>query len=145
MRGHAKTVTGGRAQAFALAILRVCVGVYMFFFGLEKAFWLLDSTPLTTQLTSWLVEAPAPSRWYLERIIPGAPLFARAVPLGAMVGGIALALGAWTRIAATVSLVAVLSLQLGAGSMFRYAYLTDASGPPLVGSARRTRNSYVWP
>jgi hypothetical protein len=27
----------------------------------------------------------------------------------------------------------ILSLQLGAGSMFRYAYLTDASGLPLVG------------
>ncbi len=69
----------------------------------------------------------------LERIIPGAPVVARAVPLGAMVGGIALALGLWTRIAAAVSLVVVLSLQLGAGSMFRYAYLMDASGLPLVG------------
>ena len=28
----------------------------------------------------------------------------------------------------------VLSLQLGAGAMFRYAYLMDASGLPLVGA-----------
>ena len=35
------------------------------------------------------------------------------VPLAAMLGGLALALGFWTRIAAAVSLVVVLSLQLG--------------------------------
>ena len=124
---------GGRAQAAALVVLRVLLGVFMFFFGLDKASWLLDATPLTTQLSSWLLEAPPASRWYLERMIPGAPVFARAVPLGAMLGGLALALGIWTRIAAAMSLVVVLSLQLGAGSMFRYAYLMDASGLPLVG------------
>ena len=124
----------GRARPVGrLVLLRVLLGVFMFFFGLDKASWLLDATPLATQLSSWLLDAPPASRWYLERIIPGAPVFARAVPLGAMLGGIALALGFWTRIAAAVSLVVVLSLQLGAGSMFRYAYLMDASGLPLVG------------
>jgi len=126
--------TGSRAQAVALVLLRISIGVFMFFFGLEKAGWLVDATPLTTQLSTWLASAPPASRWYLERVIPGAPVFARAVPLGAMVSGIALTLGFWTRIAAAVSLVVVLSLQFGAGSMFRYAYLTDASGLPLVGS-----------
>jgi uncharacterized membrane protein YphA (DoxX/SURF4 family) len=124
---------GGRAQTVALVLLRVCLGVYMFFFGLDKAAWLLDATPLATQLASWLLDAPPASRWYLERMIPGAPGFARAVPLGAMVGGIALALGFWTRIAAAMSLVVVLSLQLGAGSMFQYAYLMNPGGLPLVG------------
>src|SRR5688572_10897439 len=98
---------GGRAQAAALVVLRVLLGVFMFFFGLDKASWLLDATPLSTQLSSWLLEAPPASRWYLERIIPGAPVFARAVPLGAMLGGVALALGIWTRIAAAMSLVVV--------------------------------------
>jgi uncharacterized membrane protein YphA (DoxX/SURF4 family) len=125
---------GGRAQVAALLLLRVCVGVFMLFFGLDKAAWLFDATPFNTQLASWLPDAPAASRWYLERIVPGAPVLARAVPLGAMIGGIALVLGVWTRIAAAVSLVVVLSLQLGAGSMFRYAYLMDGSGLPLVGS-----------
>lgn len=123
----------GPAQTFALAVLRILLGVFMFFFGLSKASWLIDATPLATQLSSWLLDAAPASRWYLERIIPGAPVFARAVPLGAMLGGIGLALGFWTRIAAAMSLVVVLSLQLGAGSMFRYGYLTDASGLPLVG------------
>jgi uncharacterized membrane protein YphA (DoxX/SURF4 family) len=125
--------TGGRGQAAALVLLRLFVGVFMFFFGLDKASWLLDATPLATQLSLWLLEAQPMSRWYLDRIIPGAPVFARVVPMAAMLGGIALAFGFWARIAAAVSLVVVLSLQLAAGSMFRYAYLTDASGLPLVG------------
>jgi len=123
-----------RAQTVALATLRICVGIFMFFFGLERASWLLDASPVATQLSAWLLEAPSVSRWYLERIIPGAPVFARAVPLGAMAAGFALVLGFWTRIAAALSLVVVLSLQLGAGSMFRYAYLTDASGLLLLGA-----------
>lgn len=123
----------GRPQIVALVLLRIALGVFMFFFGLERASWLLDATPLATQLAAWLPDAPPASRWYLERMIPGAPVFARLVPLGTMMGGIALALGLWTRIAAAISLVLVLSLQVGAGSMFRYAYLMDANGLPLVG------------
>src|SRR5689334_14388852 len=107
----------GRAQRVALAMLRVCLGVFMCLFGFERASWLLDATPLSTQLASWLVDAAPVSRWYLERLIPGAPVFARLVPLGAMISGLALTLGFWTRIAAAISLVVVLSLQLGAGSM----------------------------
>src|SRR5688572_441164 len=126
--------TSSRAQAAALVLLRVLLGVFMFFFGLDKVSWLLDATPLAAQLSTWLLDAPPASRWYLERIIPGAPVFARAVPLSAMLSGLALVAGFWTRMAALLSLVAVQSLQLGAGSMFRYAYLTDASGLPLVGS-----------
>jgi uncharacterized membrane protein YphA (DoxX/SURF4 family) len=124
---------GSRAPIAALLLLRVLLGVFMFFFGFDKASWLIDAAPFAAQLASWLPDAPPASRWYLERLIPGAPVLARAVPLGAMVGGIALALGFWTRIAAAISLVIVLSLQLGAGAMFRYTYLMDASGLPLVG------------
>ena len=129
--GH--KATSGRPQLIALLLLRVALGVFMFFFGLQRASWLLDATPLVTQLAAWLPDAPPASRWYLERMIPGAPVFARLVPLGTMMSGIALALGLWTRFAAAISLVLVLSLQLGAGSMFRYAYLTDANGLPLIG------------
>jgi uncharacterized membrane protein YphA (DoxX/SURF4 family) len=115
-------------------IVRMCAGVSVFFFGFERASWVLDSTPLATQLSSWLTEATPVSRWYLERIIPGAPVFARLIPLGSMLGGLALAVGFWTRMAAGLSLLMILSLQLAAASMFRYEYLTDGSGLPLVGA-----------
>ena len=125
---------GGRAQNAALVLLRVLVGVFMFFFGFDKVRWLLDATPLAGQLSSWLVDAPPASRWFLERLIPGAPVFARAVPLAAMLAGAALVVGFWARHAAALSLLVVLSLQVAEGSMFRYTYLTDASGLPLIGS-----------
>ena len=131
-RPNQKPASGG-APVVALVLLRLFIGVFMFFFGFEKAPWLLDATPLTAQLSSWLVDASPVSRWYLERLIPGAPAFARVLPLAAMGAGIALTVGSWTRMAATVSLLAVVSLQLAAGSMFRYDYLTDASGLPLAG------------
>ena len=124
---------GGRAHGVALLLLRVCLGVFMFFYGFEKAAWLLDATPITVQLSTWAADAAPISRWYLERVIPGAPVFARMVPAGSMASGIALAFGVWTRMAAAVALVMVLSLQFGAGSMFRYSYLADAGGLPLVG------------
>ena len=131
---HGEVHPAGRTQRAALVLLRIFIGVYMFFFGFEKASWLLDATPLTVQLSGWLLNAPPATRWYLDRVIPGAPVFARIMPLGAMIGGLALTIGFWTRIAAAVSLVVVLSLQFAAGAMFRYAYLTDASGLPLVGA-----------
>jgi len=127
--------SGGRkGQSAGLLIIRICAGTFMVFFGIEKSAWLLDSTPLATQLSSWLQDAPAFSRWYLERLIPGAPVFARALPVGCLCGGLALALGLWTRMAAALSLLMVLSLQLAAGSMFEFGYLGDAGGLLLVGA-----------
>jgi uncharacterized membrane protein YphA (DoxX/SURF4 family) len=125
---------GGKGQAASLTIVRICVGMFIFFFGFDKASWLLDSTPLLTQLSSWLTDAPPISRWYLERMMPGAPVFARLLPSGLMLGGFALVLGFWTRMAAALALLMVLSLQLAAGSMFRYQYLSDPGGLPVVGA-----------
>lgn len=124
---------GTRAQGIALLLLRLCLGIFMFFFGFDKASWLFDATPIAAQLSAWAADAPTASRWYLERVIPGAPVFARMVPLGSMGSGVAIAFGIWTRIASAVALVMVLSLQFAAGSMFAFSYLTDASGLPLVG------------
>ena len=125
---------GRKSQAAGLVVVRISAGIFIFFSGLEKASWMLDSTPLATQLSSWLTDAPPVSRWYLERLMPGVPVFARLLPVGAMVGGSALVLGFWTRMAAAVSLLMVLSFQVAAGSMFRYTYLTDVNGLPLAGA-----------
>ena len=125
---------GAKGQAAGLLIVRVCAGTFMVFFGLDKAGWLLDSRPLEAQLTLWLADAVPASRWYLERVLPGAPVFARVVPTASMIAGTALTVGFWTRMAAAVCLVTMLNLQLAAGAMFRYSYLSDAGGLPLVGA-----------
>jgi uncharacterized membrane protein YphA (DoxX/SURF4 family) len=122
------------AQSFGLVVLRLTLGVFMVWFGFDRASWLLDAGPIASQLSAWLAEATPVSRWYLERIIPGAPVFARIVPLASLVAGVALAFGLWTRLAAIVSLCAVLSLQLGEGAMFRLSYLGDPDGLLPIGA-----------
>jgi uncharacterized membrane protein YphA (DoxX/SURF4 family) len=123
-----------RLQAAGLLVIRVAVGVYLFFVGLSKASWLLDSTPWANQLSQWLTDATPINRWYLDRIMPGAPIFARIIPLAEVIGGLALAVGFWTRLAASLCLVMVLNVQLAAAAMFKYSYLADAAGLPLVGA-----------
>jgi uncharacterized membrane protein YphA (DoxX/SURF4 family) len=123
-----------RMQAVGLLVIRVTVGVYLFFVGVGKVSWLLDSTPWANQLSQWLTDATPISRWYLDRIMPGAPVFARVIPLAEMIGGLALAVGFWTRIAASLCLVMVLNVQLAGAAMFKYSYLGDGAGLPLVGA-----------
>jgi uncharacterized membrane protein YphA (DoxX/SURF4 family) len=125
---------GQKGQAVGLMLVRISVGVYLFFLGLNKASWLLDSTPLANQLSAWFAQATPASRWYLERIMPGIPLFARLIPLGEMAGGLALIFGFWTRLAAGMSFLMVLNFQLAGEAMLEYGYLTEAKGLPLLGA-----------
>ena len=132
--GVPKSVGSTRAQAAGLVLVRLTAGIYLFFVGLRKVSWLLDSTPLATQLSLWLSQATPLSRWYLERLMPGEPVFARLVPLGEMIGGLALCLGFWTRLAAGLAFLMVVNFQLAAGAMFHYTYLSDATGLPFLGA-----------
>jgi|HubBroStandDraft_6_1064221.scaffolds.fasta_scaffold852143_2 uncharacterized membrane protein YphA (DoxX/SURF4 family) len=132
--GSPKSGRSEEALAGGLMIVRVTAGIYLFFVGLHKISWLLDSTPLVNQLSSWLSESTPINRWYLERLMPGTPLFARLVPLGEMLGGLALLAGFWTRMAAGCAFLMVLNFQLAQGVMFHYAYLTDATGLPYIGA-----------
>ena len=123
-----------KAQAAGLMLVRITAGIFVFFMGVGKVRWLLDSTPLANQLSIWSAQATPLSRWYLERILPGTPVFARLVPLGEIAGGLALVMGFWTRLVAGAMFLMILNFQVAAGAMFTYAYLTDANGLPLLGS-----------
>ena len=125
---------GSRPQAAGLTLIRITAGIYLFFMGVGKVHWLLDSTPLASQLALWSAQATPISHWYLERITPGIPVFARLVPLGVMIGGLALTVGFWTRLVAGAMFLMVLNAQVAAGAIFHYAYLTNANGLPLLGS-----------
>ncbi|MCM3878733.1 MAG: DoxX family membrane protein [Vicinamibacterales bacterium] len=125
---------GQKGQAIGLVLVRISLGVYLFCTGASKISWLLDSTHLTSQFGQWLSDATPMSRWYLDRMMPGAPIFARIIPVAEMAGGLGLALGAWPRLAAALCLVVVLNLQVAAAAMFRLSYLTDATGLPIVGA-----------
>jgi uncharacterized membrane protein YphA (DoxX/SURF4 family) len=124
-------------QGTGLAVLRVFLGVFFIFMGLAKYQWFFDSSILAGQLNGWL-EAAAPgsvSRWYLERLaVPGTAAFARLVPLGELVSGVALVLGFWTPVFAFIAFLMVLNFAVASGVIFTYAYLTNGYGLPVLGS-----------
>ena len=74
------------------------------------------------------------ARWYLDTIaIPGAPVYARVVLLAELAAGAALVLGMLVRLAAALALVMVVNFHVASDVIFRYSYLTNAYGPPVLG------------
>ncbi len=131
-----RTSGGGTSpQARGLAILRILIGVFFIAEALGKLEWLLDSGPLSRQLTGWLEDATPWSRWYLERFaIPGTPLLARLVMLGELSAGLALTLGFWTRLAAFLAFLMVMNFHFASSAIFELSFLSDGYGLPVVGS-----------
>jgi uncharacterized membrane protein YphA (DoxX/SURF4 family) len=117
-----------------LALLRICLGVFFVFEALGKLSWLTKSAPLIAQLQDWSATAPAWSQWYVQTIaLPGAPYFARLVMLGELTAGLALLVGVWTRTAALLAFLMVLNFHIASGAIFKYAFLTNGYGLPVLG------------
>ena len=124
----------GNPQARGLAVLRLLLGVFFIFEALGKRAWLFDTGPLATTLQTWLQGAGPYSRWYIETIcLPGLAIFARLVPLGEAVAGLALVTGTSTRLAAVMALLMVLNFHVASGAIFKYAFLTNGFGLPVLG------------
>ncbi len=124
-------------QGTGLTIIRIALGVFFLFEGLNKYQWLMDSSILAGRFSHWLADAAAgsPSRWYLEHVaIPGTVVFARLVPLGEIAAGVALIAGIWTPLAAFLAFVMVLNIHVASGALFTYAMLTNGYGLPVLGS-----------
>ena len=124
-------------QGTGLAILRVCIGVFFVFESFLKIRWLTDPSILAGQFTTFS-SAAAPgsiAAWYLHRIaLPGVAVFARLVPLGEFVTGVALVLGFWTPLFAFIGFFMALNFQIASGALFRYSFLTSGYGLPVLGS-----------
>lgn len=124
----------GNPQARGLAVLRVLLGAFFVFEALGKRAWLLDTAPLNSMLHNWLQDAGPTSRWYLETVcLPGVAVFARVVPLGEAAAGLALLTGTYTRLAAFMALLMVLNFHVASGAIFKYAFLTNGFGLPVLG------------
>src|SRR5262249_36245884 len=107
-----------------LTILRVSIGVFFIFEGLGKIRWLMNSSILAAQLADWSQTAPSGSimQGYLQRIaVPGVGIFARLVPLGELLSGLALVLGVWTPLAAFIAFFMALNFQIASGALFKYS------------------------
>jgi thiosulfate dehydrogenase [quinone] large subunit len=124
-------------QGTALAVLRICIGVFFVFEGLGKIRWFVDSSILSTQLAGWhaALATGSISARYIERIaMPGAVYFARLVPLGELSCGIALVAGIWTPVAALIAFLMALNFQIASGAVFHYSFLSSGYGLPVLGS-----------
>jgi uncharacterized membrane protein YphA (DoxX/SURF4 family) len=123
-------------QGTGLTVLRICLGVFFLFEGIGKLSWLMNASILAGRLHGWLADASAGSmsRWYLEHVaIPGVSVFARLVPLGELAAGVALIAGFWTPLAAFLAFLMVLNIHVASGALFKYAFLTNGYGLPVLG------------
>jgi uncharacterized membrane protein YphA (DoxX/SURF4 family) len=117
-----------------LRVLSLALGTFLLFMGLDKLDWFLDAGFLTRRLEAWQGTARPMARWYLETIaLPGAPIFARLVPLAELTTATALLLGIRVRWAAVLALLMILNFHFASDIIFRYDYLINAYGLPILG------------
>jgi uncharacterized membrane protein YphA (DoxX/SURF4 family) len=124
-------------QGIGLALLRIFIGVFFIFEGLGKIRWFADTSILAGRFADW-TQAAAPgsiSHWYLQRIAqPGLAIFARLVPLGEIVSGVAMVIGFWTPFFAFVAFFMALNFNIASGAIAKYSFLTNGYGLPVLGS-----------
>jgi uncharacterized membrane protein YphA (DoxX/SURF4 family) len=112
----------------------VALGTFLIFMAVDKIEWLMDGGFLVRRLQEWRGIARPLARWYLDTIaIPGAPVFARVVVIAELTAGSALVLGIKVRLAAALALLMVLNFHIASDVIFRYDYLINAYGLPVVG------------
>ena len=118
-----------------LRVLSAVMGMFFVLMGVDKLEWLMDSSFLIWQLDQWRELTSGSSRWYLDTVArPGAPLFARLVPLAELIFGVALVAGFRVRLIATIALAMILNFHFASGIIFTAGYLTNGYGPPVIGS-----------
>jgi uncharacterized membrane protein YphA (DoxX/SURF4 family) len=124
-------------QGTGLAILRILLGVFFVFEGIGKLRWFTDTSILAASFADWSNAAAAgsASAWYLSHIaVPGLPIFARLVPLAEIFGGLALVVGFWTPLVALLAFFMVVNIHVASGALFKYSFLTNGYGLPVLGS-----------
>ena len=133
VRPRPTTSVGGGA-ALGLRVMALLLGVFFLAQGLNKLPWLLDSALLSDRFATWERDAPPSVRWYIDTIArPGAPLFARLVPLAELASGAALVIGFWPRLVAALACVMVLNFHFALGTFFEREALRDPALLPVVG------------
>jgi uncharacterized membrane protein YphA (DoxX/SURF4 family) len=124
-------------QGTGLALLRIMIGVFFVFEGVGKLRWFTDTSILAARFADWnqATNAGSVSAWYLSHIaVPGTAIFARLVPLGEIFGGLALVIGLWTPVVAFLAFLMVLNIHIASGALFKYSFLTNGFGLPVLGS-----------
>jgi uncharacterized membrane protein YphA (DoxX/SURF4 family) len=129
-----KAFGSGPRSGLGLRLMAVFIGVFFIAMAFNKIAWFADGNLLLQRFERWAPTARPPVRWYLESIaIPGAPIFARLVPIAEFSAGTALILGFWPRRVAILALFMVLNFHLATSSFWAWDFLRDGTGPPLIG------------
>lgn len=127
-------IQGASPTGTGLRVLSAVMGLFLVLMGTGKWGWLADPGFLIWQLEEWQALTSGASRWYLETVaLPGAPVFARVVPLAEIAAGAALLAGFQVRLTATIALLMILNFHFASGIMFTAGYLTNGYGPPVLG------------
>ena len=135
VQARARGTAAAPRAGIALRVLGIGIGIFFIGMCSSKVAWFTNSGILLQKFQMiFLPKAPPIVRWYLETVcIPGTPLFARLVPLGELAAGLALILGFWTRMTATVAFVMVLNFHFATSAFWSVDYFRDAQGFPLLG------------
>jgi uncharacterized membrane protein YphA (DoxX/SURF4 family) len=122
-------------QGTGWVVLRIALGVFFIMQAITKLGWIMDSGILRGQFDLWMQNADrgSISALYLQRIaMPGIPIFARLVPVGEFICGVALLVGFWTPVFAFLAFFMVLNYQLASGALTQLSYLANRSGLPVL-------------
>ena len=123
-------------QGTGLALLRILLGVFFLFQGLNNLPWVLNPSLLSQQLAAWEhgVRPDSLSAQYLQRAaMPFAGILARLVPVGQITAGLAMMAGFWTPLFAFIALVMLVNFYVASGAIFTYGFLTNPYGLPVLG------------
>jgi uncharacterized membrane protein YphA (DoxX/SURF4 family) len=116
----------------ALRIATLGIGIFFLFMSLNKVSWLANPDLLAQRFERWLPNAAWHAQVYLGGVaIPGAPLFARVVPVGELCAALAMLSGRCTRVAAIAALFMILNFHLATSSFSSIEFLRDGTGPPM--------------
>ena len=123
-------------QGTGLTLLRILLGVFFLFQGLNNLPWVLNPSLLSDQLAGWehSVRPGSFSAQYLQRAaIPFAGVLARLVPVGQITAGLAMIAGFWTPLFAFIAFVMIVNFYIASGAIFTFGFLTNPYGLPVLG------------
>lgn len=101
--------------------------------SLNKLDWIGHPDLLAQRFERWLPTASPYARADLEGVaIPGAPVFARLVPLGEFLTALAMFSGTFTNVAAGVALLMVLNFHFATSAFWSPEFLRDGTGFPMI-------------
>jgi thiosulfate dehydrogenase [quinone] large subunit len=109
-----------------IIFLRVVVGIFFVGEGLSKLEWYSSSEFLKLDIDRFAQNAPAASAWYQRHIAyPGIEAWARLIPTGEMLIGIALIIGLLTLPALIIAFVLVLNFNFTNGVLFSWRFFSN--------------------